>query len=82
MIKLLSQYLKKDGHTAINYEDNADTKIVEAALDFACEKNVTVFAEDIYIYDTFVHGRNFHESQQKEESNSKVGDLSKRLERH
>ena len=37
--------------TVINREDDADTQIVEAALDFVCEKNnVTVFAEDTGIF--------------------------------
>ena len=33
-IKLLSQYLKEDGHTIINCEDDADTQIVEITSDF------------------------------------------------
>ena len=54
LIKLLSQYLKEDGHTVINCEDDADTQIVETALDFALEKNnITAFAEDRHIYTTF-----------------------------
>ena len=43
LIKLLSQYLKEDGHT-----------VVETALDFALEKNsITAFVEDRHIYTTF-----------------------------
>ena len=46
-IKLLSQYLKEDKHTVVNYKDDANTQTVEAALDIAFEKNnVTVFAEE------------------------------------
>lgn len=43
LIKLLLQYLKENWHTVIIYNDDADTKIAEAAVDFAFEKNnVTV----------------------------------------
>lgn len=49
LIKLLSQYLKEDGHTVINCEDDTNTQSVEAALDCTCEKeNITAFVEDTF----------------------------------
>ena len=32
LIKLLSQYLKEDGHTVMNCEDDAETQIFKAAF--------------------------------------------------
>lgn len=56
LIRLLSQYLNEDIHTIINCEDAADTHIVHANLYFACEKNLTIFADEtgIVVYTTFV----------------------------
>ena len=41
-IRLLTEELQKDGHTVINCDGEADTYIVDAALDIT----VTVIAED------------------------------------
>ena len=71
--------MKEDGHTVINCEDDTNTQSVEAALDHTCEKeNITAFVEDT-LEDTLQDSdmRNFHERQQKEESNSKVGKYQK-----
>ena len=46
-IRLLTEELQKDGHTVINCDGEADTYIVDAALDIICGNNtVTVIAED------------------------------------
>ena len=48
---LLNYHSEIAGDTVIHCEDDADTKIVEAALDFAFEKNnVTVFADNTDIF--------------------------------
>ena len=53
-IKLLSQYLREDGHAVINCE--VDTQIVEAALDFTCARNnAIVFTEDTDIFILLLH---------------------------
>ena len=78
LIRVLSQYLNEDIHTIINCEDAADTHIVHANLYFACEKNLTIFADEtgIVVYTTFVlleqwDGEHLHENRQKEEWNFK-----------
>ena len=38
LVKLLSQYLKEDGNTIVNYKDDADKHIGGPALVFECEK--------------------------------------------
>ena len=52
LVKLLWQYLKDENITASS-NDNADTHIGGPASDFACEKNVIVFAEDTCIFILF-----------------------------
>lgn len=70
--------MKEDGHTVINCEDDTNTQSVEAALDHTCEKeNITAFVEDTFFVLQDSDMRNFHERQQKEESNSKVGEYQK-----
>ena len=51
LISLLSIQLRYDGHTVVQSESDADTQIVDAALDIACDKNsVTVVADDTDIF--------------------------------
>lgn len=47
LIDLISKYLKQDGHDVRQCDNDADTAIVDVALEYACSgKPVTVIAED------------------------------------
>ena len=50
IIKLLSEQLQKEDHKVTNCDADADTNIVDAALDIICDNNIaTVVAEDTNI---------------------------------
>ena len=76
-IKLSSQYLKEDGHTVINCVVDADTQIVEKALDLTCEKNVTVFAEGTDIFILLLHFWNSDKGEIFMKANKKKNQIQK-----
>ena len=50
IIRLLSEQLQKEDHKVTNCDVDADTNIVDAALDIICDNNIaTVVAEDTNI---------------------------------
>ena len=57
LIKVLSHYFKEGGHIVINCKDDADTQIVEAALDFACGVMLLYLQKtQIYLYYIWTFG--------------------------
>ena len=87
LIKCLARYLRDDGHTVIECEGDADTHIIEAALDIVCQgKDVTVVADDTDIFIMLLYywnsemGEIFMRSEARKNQNLRLVNIKKVLE--
>ena len=92
LICLLSKHLRDNGHKVRQSENDADTKIVDEALQIACRgEAVTVVADDTDILVLLLHfwnsemGQIFMRSEPKKQQNMKlryIGQIANCLERN